>query len=85
MTRWPTRLLVLLVRGYQLFISPMLGSNCRFQPSCSQYAIEAFHAHGALKGSWLALRRVARCHPLYPGGHDPVPRANPTKSSPSCP
>lgn len=79
MTRWPTQMLVWLVRGYQLFISPMLGSNCRFEPTCSQYAIEALRVHGAIKGTWLALRRVLRCHPLQAGGHDPVPPADPTK------
>jgi len=72
MNRWPASLLMLLVRGYQLFISPALGSHCRFQPTCSQYALEALRTHGALKGIWLALRRVLRCHPLHPGGYDPV-------------
>ena len=85
MTRWPGRKLVLLVRGYQLFISPMLGPRCRFHPTCSQYAIEALQTHGAVKGSWLALRRVLRCHPLHPGGHDPVPPAQPTTSRPNPP
>ncbi len=75
MNRWPASMLVLLVRGYQLFISPVLGSHCRFQPTCSQYALEALRTHGALKGAWLALRRVLRCHPLHPGGYDPVPPA----------
>lgn len=75
MNRWPASMLVLLVRGYQLFISPALGSHCRFQPTCSQYALEALRMHGALKGIWLALRRVLRCHPLHPGGYDPVPPA----------
>ncbi|WP_418064578.1 membrane protein insertion efficiency factor YidD [Sedimenticola thiotaurini] len=60
------------MRGYQLFISPMLGPRCRFHPTCSQYAIDALRMHGALKGSWLALRRVCRCHPFHPGGYDPV-------------
>ena len=82
MTRWPARMLVLLVRGYQLFISPMLGPRCRFHPTCSQYAVEALQTHGAVKGSWLALRRVLRCHPLHPGGHDPVPE-HPSSPSPS--
>lgn len=83
MTRWPARMLVLLVRGYQLFISPMLGPRCRFHPTCSQYAVEALQTHGAVKGGWLALRRVLRCHPLNPGGHDPVPK--PTTSRPNPP
>ncbi len=83
MTRGPAWLLVLLVRGYQLFISPALGSNCRFQPSCSQYAIEALRTHGALRGGWLALRRIGRCHPFHPGGHDPVPPARSTQRDPT--
>ncbi len=62
-----------LIRGYQLFISPLLGPRCRFYPTCSHYALEALEIHGALKGSWLALRRVLRCHPWHPGGLDPVP------------
>lgn len=66
-------LLVRLLRIYQLLFSAMLGQNCRFYPSCSNYAIEAVHTHGAAKGSWLALRRVCRCHPWHPGGLDPVP------------
>jgi putative membrane protein insertion efficiency factor len=75
MKRRPAQILVLLVRGYHLFISPMLGPRCRFHPTCSQYAIEALHTHGALKGGWLALRRIGRCHPLHPGGVDRVPPA----------
>jgi len=68
-------LLLALIRGYQYFVRPLLGSNCRFAPSCSEYAHEAVATHGALKGSWLALRRVSRCHPYHPGGYDPVPEA----------
>ncbi|MEO7497737.1 MAG: membrane protein insertion efficiency factor YidD [Massilia sp.] len=75
------RLLVALLRGYQIFISPMLGQNCRFYPSCSSYAIEALHTHGAGRGSLLVLRRVCRCHPFNPGGLDPVPPANDKHSS----
>lgn len=66
-------LLVVLVRGYRLAISPFLGNNCRFHPSCSEYAIEALQKHGGWKGLWLATRRIARCHPWHPGGADPVP------------
>jgi uncharacterized protein len=66
-------LLLGLVRAYQYLLRPMLGSNCRFAPSCSDYALEAIARHGALKGSWLAVRRIARCHPYHPGGYDPVP------------
>lgn len=62
-----------LVRGYQLAISPLLPPSCRFYPTCSCYAIEALTRHGVIKGLWLALRRVGRCHPWNPGGHDPVP------------
>ena len=65
--------LVLLVRGYRLFVSPLLPAACRYYPTCSAYAIEAIEKHGALNGSWLALRRLARCHPFRPGGYDPVP------------
>jgi putative membrane protein insertion efficiency factor len=67
------RLLLGLVRFYQYLISPLLGPRCRFHPSCSQYAVEALQQHGALRGSWLALRRLLRCHPWHPGGYDPVP------------
>jgi putative membrane protein insertion efficiency factor len=63
----------MLVRGYQVAISPLLPPSCRYSPTCSQYAIDALHRHGAAKGSWLALRRLARCHPFHPGGYDPVP------------
>jgi len=65
--------LVLCIRGYQLLISPWLGPQCRFQPTCSRYAAEAITMHGALRGGWLAVRRIARCHPLSEGGYDPVP------------
>jgi uncharacterized protein len=65
--------LQLLIRAYQLLVSPLLGPRCRFYPSCSQYALEAVQRHGTLRGSLLALRRLARCHPWHPGGYDPVP------------
>ena len=61
------------IRGYQYAIRPLLGANCRFFPSCSDYAREAVTVHGAIKGSWLALRRLSRCHPLGSSGFDPVP------------
>lgn len=64
-----------LIRGYQLFISPLLGPRCRFYPTCSHYALEAIETHGALKGSWLSLCRLLRCHPWSEGGVDPVPPA----------
>lgn len=61
------------IRLYQRVLSPLLGPRCRFYPSCSHYALEAIERHGALRGSWLAGRRIARCHPLNEGGLDPVP------------
>ncbi|MDQ8153148.1 MAG: membrane protein insertion efficiency factor YidD [Gemmatimonadota bacterium] len=65
--------LVLFVRAYQVVLSPMLPASCRYYPTCSHYAIEALEKHGALRGGWLALKRIARCHPFRPGGYDPVP------------
>lgn len=67
------RTLIALLRGYKRWLSPLLGPRCRFLPSCSEYAMEAIALHGALRGCWLAARRVGRCHPLNPGGLDPVP------------
>lgn len=67
------RLLIALIRLYQLALSPFIGNQCRFTPTCSQYAREAVERHGALKGGWMAIRRISRCHPFHPGGHDPVP------------
>ncbi|HKF72671.1 MAG TPA: membrane protein insertion efficiency factor YidD [Stellaceae bacterium] len=68
-----TPLLRGLIRGYQLFVSPVLGPSCRYLPSCSDYAAEAIGRHGALAGTWLALKRLARCHPWGGSGYDPVP------------
>ncbi len=76
-----SRLLTLLLRFYQVAISPMLGPRCRFYPSCSNYAIEALRVHGAARGSWLAVSRVCRCHPWNAGGVDPVPAKH---SSTAC-
>jgi len=66
-------LLLLLLRAYQTAISPLLGPNCRFYPTCSAYAAEAIRVHGAARGSFLAARRLCKCHPWHPGGFDPVP------------
>lgn len=67
------RLLIGAIRVYQIALSPYFGNQCRFHPTCSEYAKEAVARHGALKGGWLAIRRIGRCHPYHPGGHDPVP------------
>ncbi|MDP9417792.1 MAG: membrane protein insertion efficiency factor YidD [Actinomycetota bacterium] len=75
--------MVLAVRGYQLFISPLLGARCRFYPSCSAYAVQALTVHGGVRGSWLATRRLLRCHPWNPGGVDPVPPRKARRSRPS--
>jgi uncharacterized protein len=71
--RLPRLALIYLVKGYQVSLSPLLPPSCRYYPSCSAYAVEALERHGALRGSWLALRRILRCHPFRPGGFDPVP------------
>ena len=65
--------LKILIRGYQLAISPLFGPRCRFYPSCSNYAMQAIDEHGALRGTWLTLKRISRCHPFNAGGFDPVP------------
>jgi putative membrane protein insertion efficiency factor len=67
------RVLIVALIGYRRFVSPLLGPRCRFYPSCSAYAMEAVQLHGALRGSWLAIRRLSRCHPFHSGGFDPVP------------
>ena len=67
------RIAALPVHAYRLLISPWLGANCRFQPTCSAYALEALEKHGAIKGGWLAVRRIMRCHPGGGSGYDPVP------------
>ena len=66
-------LAILLIRGYQLILSPWMPARCRFTPTCSAYGIEALQKHGFLKGAWLTLKRIARCHPWGSHGHDPVP------------
>ncbi len=64
---------LMLIRGYSFALSPLLGNNCRFYPSCSQYASEAIQSHGLIKGGWLTARRLLKCHPFHSGGCDPVP------------
>ena len=78
-THWPALLLVGAVRAYQLVVSPWLGPTCRFYPSCSAYAVDALRAHGAVRGTVLAVRRLLRCHPWNPGGVDPVPPRGPSR------
>jgi len=77
------RLLLVLLRGYKRWISPLLGQRCRFHPSCSSYSMTAIAHYGALKGSWLTAKRLARCHPLHPGGYDPVPGTEDAAASPA--
>jgi putative membrane protein insertion efficiency factor len=67
------QLLLILIKFYQFFISPLTGPNCRFYPTCSAYAVEAVQKHGSRKGGWLAVKRILRCHPFHAGGFDPVP------------
>ena len=72
---------ILLLRGYKLVISPLLGQRCRFYPSCSEYTMQAVDRFGVVRGGWLGAKRIGRCHPLNPGGMDPVPDTWPTKRS----
>ncbi|MCX7981917.1 MAG: membrane protein insertion efficiency factor YidD [Syntrophales bacterium] len=67
------KILILLIRGYQLFFSPLLGPCCRFSPSCSEYMVEAITKYGSFKGMWLGFKRITRCHPWSAGGYDPLP------------
>jgi putative membrane protein insertion efficiency factor len=73
----PARVLMVPIAGYRRFVSPLLGARCRFAPSCSQYALTALAEHGAVRGLWLTVARIARCHPFNPGGYDPVPARKP--------
>jgi putative membrane protein insertion efficiency factor len=73
----------LLIRIYQWTVSPLLGPRCRFHPSCSNYALEAINRFGVLRGGWLAVKRLGRCHPWHPGGLDPVPLTNGTLCAPA--
>ena len=70
------RLILALIAGYRLLLSPLLGPNCRFYPTCSAYAAEAIDTHGVLRGTWLAVKRISKCHPWHPGGVDFVPPKN---------
>ena len=73
--------ILLLIKTYRRFSSPLFPPSCRFQPTCSQYALEAIATHGTIKGGWLAISRIGRCHPFHPGGYDPVPSLDePSKS-----
>jgi putative membrane protein insertion efficiency factor len=77
MVDWPKRVLIALVKGYRLLLSPWLGSACRFEPTCSVYALQALQQHGAMMGSYLTVARIGRCHPWCQGGCDPVPTERP--------
>ncbi|MEB3282857.1 MAG: membrane protein insertion efficiency factor YidD [Lyngbya sp.] len=74
------KIVVTLIKGYKMFISPLLPPSCRYQPTCSTYAIQAVERFGVIQGGWLAIKRILRCHPFHPGGYDPVPH----KHSPKC-
>lgn len=76
------KILIAVIRVYRYLLSPWLGQSCRFYPSCSHYALESIETHGSLRGSWLALRRLLRCHPWHAGGYDPVPPATHSHSRP---
>ncbi|MFC4804541.1 membrane protein insertion efficiency factor YidD [Filifactor villosus] len=76
MTKILKKIIIGLIRGYQLFISPMKPPSCRFCPTCSAYSIEAIEKHGILRGGYLAVRRILKCHPFHEGGYDPVPENN---------
>ncbi|HFC92933.1 MAG TPA: membrane protein insertion efficiency factor YidD [Leucothrix mucor] len=75
------KILMMIIRGYQLFLSPMLGSHCRYAPSCSHYTHQAIAQYGAIKGAWMGLKRILRCHPWAEGGYDPVPEKDATKKN----
>jgi putative membrane protein insertion efficiency factor len=75
------KILMIIIRGYQLFLSPVLGSNCRYAPSCSHYTHQAIARYGTVKGVWLGIKRILRCHPWADGGYDPVPEKNAGKNS----
>jgi len=72
-SRWPRRVAIAMIRGYQVSLAHFMVTQCRFTPSCSNYTLEAVNRYGVMKGCWLGARRILRCHPLHPGGYDPVP------------
>ncbi len=78
-----SQILILILRAYQAFVSPLLPGGCKFYPSCSHYAVEAVETHGALRGAWLAALRVLRCRPFAQGGYDPVPHAREVTKQPT--
>jgi hypothetical protein len=78
--RFTIKLMIILVRGYQMVLSPLLGPRCRFYPTCSHYTITAIERFGAVKGAWLAGKRILKCHPFHKGGDDPVPDKHNEKS-----
>ena len=73
------KIVVTLIKGYKMFISPLLPPSCRYQPTCSTYAIQAVERFGVIQGGWLAIKRILRCHPFHPGGYDPVPHKHSLK------
>jgi len=76
------RVLIGIIRAYQLVLSPLMGRQCRFEPTCSCYAIEAIKRHGSVRGGWMGMKRICRCHPFSPGGYDPVPDLDQPKITP---
>lgn len=79
------KLVLILIKGYGRFISPLLGRNCRFYPTCSQYTYQAIEEYGVLKGTWMGVKRIGKCHPYHKGPmHDPVPSKGPLKASPKA-
>ncbi|MCG8427689.1 MAG: membrane protein insertion efficiency factor YidD [Chromatiales bacterium] len=75
------RAFIVLIKGYSYLISPFLGNNCRYHPSCSSYMQEAVERYGVLRGFWMGIKRISRCHPFHEGGYDPVPDPDPDKRS----